>query len=144
MAIVTESYRQWLLFETRTDDITCMVIQITGLENAPGRTGARMSIGARLSQMTRRSMSQGSVGAAGQGLSARVSQGSMGAGDETTNDRRVISKPKRRHVIESGVFGAGLGAAGGGGDIMDTTEMDGGEVGPGRYPSPRHRMPLTH
>jgi hypothetical protein len=69
-----------------------------------------------------------------------------GAGDETANDRRVISKPKRRHVIESGVFGAGLGAAGGGGDIMDTAEMDAvsGEVGAGRHHSPRHRMPLTH
>jgi len=40
MAIVTESYRQWLLFETRTDDITCMVIQITGLENCPNKPGA--------------------------------------------------------------------------------------------------------
>lgn len=32
-AIVAESYRLWLQYETRTDDITVIVVHISGLTN---------------------------------------------------------------------------------------------------------------
>lgn len=37
-AIVAESYRLWLQFETRTDDITILVVHINGLTNVQGLT----------------------------------------------------------------------------------------------------------
>ncbi|KAJ7549507.1 hypothetical protein O6H91_07G056700 [Diphasiastrum complanatum] len=37
-AVVTESYRLWLQYETRTDDITIIVVFIDGLEDAGGNT----------------------------------------------------------------------------------------------------------
>lgn len=36
-AIVAESYRLWLQNETRTDDITIIVVQINGLHDGDGR-----------------------------------------------------------------------------------------------------------
>lgn len=35
-AIVAESYRLWLQYETRTDDITVIVVHINGLANEVG------------------------------------------------------------------------------------------------------------
>lgn len=35
-AIVAESYKLWLQFETRTDDITVIVVHINGLTNVRG------------------------------------------------------------------------------------------------------------
>ena len=42
-AVVQESYRLWLQYETRTDDITCIVIALKGLDmevGAEAMTGA--------------------------------------------------------------------------------------------------------
>ncbi|XP_074556067.1 protein phosphatase 2C and cyclic nucleotide-binding/kinase domain-containing protein-like [Curcuma longa] len=44
-AIVAESYRLWLQYETRTDDITIIVVHISGLSNAMSlKTGADMPL----------------------------------------------------------------------------------------------------
>ncbi|XP_042461506.1 protein phosphatase 2C and cyclic nucleotide-binding/kinase domain-containing protein-like isoform X1 [Zingiber officinale] len=44
-AIVAESYRLWLQFETRTDDITIIVVHISGIPNAMSpKTGADMPL----------------------------------------------------------------------------------------------------
>lgn len=39
-AIVAESYRLWLQYETRTDDITIIVVHVNGLNNAMGGTAS--------------------------------------------------------------------------------------------------------
>lgn len=42
-AIVAESYRLWLQYETRTDDITVIIVHIDGLEEVSQRSGCVLS-----------------------------------------------------------------------------------------------------
>jgi hypothetical protein len=35
LSVVAESYRLWLQYETRTDDITMIMLQLTGLDQPP-------------------------------------------------------------------------------------------------------------
>eukprot|EP00798_Chlamydomonas_sp_ICE-L_P016616 gene16616-22859_t len=53
LSVVAESYRLWLQHETRTDDITMMVLQFSGLEDEPPPMALPTPMGALLDYSTR-------------------------------------------------------------------------------------------
>lgn len=92
-AVVQESYRLWLQYETRTDDITCIVIQLCGLNAVGAESLSATSIRSR--SKSRKSIFEETEEAA----SAPVAV-------EQRRVRRGLSRAKRRAIEASASGGA--------------------------------------
>ena len=116
LALVTESYKNWLQYEVRTDDITCIVIQVLGLEDKPEKRMARTSIRqARISQQGIATQTPGSAEVNDTDTTAAERPGDEDALPRSLQRPARRRMVKRRHVvIESGVFGSGVGGVNGG------------------------------
>ena len=110
LAVVVESYKMWLQFEVRTDDITCIVIQVSGLADHPEKRDQRMSL--RQSQKMSLKDSERGVGESGEsGIEQHAPDGAPAVRQRPVRmvTERLILIKGRQSVIESGIFGAGKG-----------------------------------